>query len=123
VGVGLVEAKDIYNGLGSLAESFEASALPTMQGGLPLGGQVAFLVFGLGSAVVGFLVVNLETRTRITLLLEDTESLRQGPSQADLDEANSAPITQVDLDKVPEQAATTMENVTRQLASGGAGIE
>jgi len=112
VGVGLVEAKDIYNGLGSLAESFEASALPTMQGGLPLGGQVAFLVFGLGSAVVGFLVVNLETRTRITLLLEDTESLRQGPSQADLDEANSAPITQVDLDKVPEQAAATMENVT-----------
>ena len=107
VGVGLVEAKDIYDGIGTLAVKFQTSVFTDATTAPAAGGQAAFLIFGLGAVVVGFLFMNLETRTRITLLFEDTESLRKGPTKDELAASIKAPIAQADLTSVPEQAAAT----------------
>jgi tetratricopeptide (TPR) repeat protein len=63
VGLGLVEAKSLYDALASAADAFKEQALPEV-----VGADIVFLTIVIAASCAGFIVFYLETRTRIALL-------------------------------------------------------
>lgn len=96
VGLSLVQAKNIYDGLAGAAAAFKAQALPDTQGA-----DVVFVILTIAAVCGGFLFFYLETRTRIPLLFSDAsvavDNRMAGVNQASvLSAVLNAPILQPD---------------------------
>lgn len=107
VGLGLVQATTIWEKVWSLAGKFNEGI---QNAG---GGDVLFVLTVAAASIGGFLFFYLETRTRILLLLLDTEAASDHPEIArKFDKSSNAPITDL-----PVTATTGSRPSNRAIAA------
>lgn len=114
VGVGLIQAVAIYNELGRLSERFGKDILPGIPGSGP-----AFLAVLVASAVCGFLLIYLETRTRLTLLLVEADNIVGNVPMPDASVTERVIEEDIVITPADEHSTASGSSTSRKEASPG----